>query len=95
MSIKVDKSTNIRPECNFCFDNKSQIHEIKGKGFLVISICEKCLEEINKQTNISYTEKDVKKIAKEAIGLWRNDHDTKLYQSKKYFGDWIKRMLKK
>lgn len=37
-----------------------------------------------------YTEEEVIELTKEAVGLWRTGHDKKLYQSKKYFGDWIK-----
>jgi len=47
--IKVKKNTNIRSECSFCFDNESEILQIKGKGFITISLCKRCLEQINKQ----------------------------------------------
>ena len=42
----------------------------------------------------SYTEKEVIAIAKEAVGLWRSEHDKKLFSSKSYFGKWIKKVLK-
>ena len=51
MAIEVKKNTDIRPECNFCFENKSTILQIKGKGFITISICKKCLAKVNNQAN--------------------------------------------
>jgi len=40
-----------------------------------------------------YTEEEVIELTKEAVGLWRIQHDKKLYQSEKYFGKWIKNKL--
>ena len=41
-----------------------------------------------------YTKKEVIKLTKEAVGLWRDSyHNQKLYRSAKYFGKWIKERL--
>ena len=50
--IQVKRNTDIRPECNFCFNNESIILQIQGKGTIVISICKNCLIEINQQVNL-------------------------------------------
>ena len=55
--LKLTKSEDIRPECNFCFSDKD-IHRITGKGFLQVSICEKCLNDLNKQANEADTSHD-------------------------------------
>lgn len=32
---------------------------------------------------------EVEHLVKEAVGLWRDPHNAKLYRSKKYIGGWI------
>lgn len=51
MPIQVKKDTDARPECNFCFDNKSEILQIIGSGFIRISVCRECLAKMVKLAN--------------------------------------------
>jgi hypothetical protein len=44
-------------------------------------------EKIQKDT---WTTEEVRKLCKEAVGLWRRYEDKNLYQSRKYFGKWFK-----
>ena len=50
---------------------------------------------MKKDCERKYSEKEVIKIAKEAVGLWRDTHNARLYRSHQYFGKWIKTILKK
>ena len=52
MPIQIKKSTDRRPECSFCFDNKSEILQVTGKGIIMVSICRECLTKIFKQANL-------------------------------------------
>jgi len=40
-----------------------------------------------------YTKAEVRKITREAVGLWRCYHNARLYRSAKYFNEWFKKTL--
>jgi len=42
-----------------------------------------------------YSEKKVIEIAREAVGLWRDEHNAKVYRGIDFFGHWIVGRLNK
>jgi len=44
---------------------------------------------------ILYTEKEVYELTKEAVGLWRNPHNARLYRNKEHHGEWWEKIKKK
>lgn len=69
----------------------------KDQALLLIADLYNYLNKLKrKKKSITYTEKEVYELTKEAVGLWRKSlHTTKLYRNKEHHGKWWNEIKKK
>lgn len=71
------------------------LEELKVHYEMHFMTSDQFIELVEDLVNQKYSEKEVIKISKEAVGLWRGSHNARLYRSYQYFGKWIKTILNK